>query len=345
MREFEKALKKKIKTEVPRLSKITPGIVIEVYRKGEIKGHLRIGETYQYYDLASLTKIVFTATAWMRWVDKSDFDVHLPAYYFLPWWRHREVTVRGLLTHSAGLSWWKPYYRSLKGPVESRWARLATMLRNGRPQRRSKAVYSDLDLYLLGYLIEELEQKSLLDIWNGIRDEMGLPEVQFHVGNRPPHAMRLYAPTERCGWRDVVMQGQVHDENTFALGGVAPHAGLFSDAHGIGKWALQLRRAVRGEDTSFGRPEVVQEFVRRQLPRRAGDWGYLFMKPSDQASCGKYFSKQSFGHTGFTGTSLWMDPVKDLIVIILSNRVHPTRENKSFLQLRPKLHDWICELL
>lgn len=347
MRDFERALKRRLKSHVPDLGAVTPGLVIEVIKRGEVKAHLRIGQTYQYYDLASLTKIIFSATAWMRWMAKSGFDERLPAYYFLPWWRHRSVTVKSLLTHSAGLTWWKPYYRHLRGPLtpESRWRQLPEFL-TGRPGTTRKAVYSDLDLFMLGFVLEELEQKSLLQIWNEIRADFNLEHTQFNEGNRPHHARALYAPTELCPWRERKMQGEVHDENAWALGGVAPHAGLFSDVGDVTKWALHLRKALRGESSLFGGGDTAKAFTERQISRTVGDWGYLFMKPSQtNPSCGRSFSKKSFGHTGFTGTSLWIDPVRDLIVVILSNRIDPTRLNRRFLHLRPQIHDWICELL
>ncbi len=348
IRSFESALRKKIRSGVPDLKSVTPGMVIDVYKKGEPLVHLRMGRTYHYYDLASLTKILFTATAWMRWVAKSDFNLKLPAYYFLTWWRHKEVQVRSLLTHSAGLSWWRPYYTFLRGThdFESRWPQMIEHLKRGRPHPGTKAVYSDLDLFMLGFLLEEMEQKSLPEIWSDVRHALGLEHTDFNAGNKPRHARRLYAPTEDCPWRGHVMQGEVHDENTWALGGVAPHAGLFAPPHDVSKWALTLRKALRGETHLFGSQKVVEAFTERQLSKARGDWGYLFMKPSAKgSSCGRHFSRQSFGHTGFTGTSIWMDPVRDLIVVILSNRVHPTRQNSAFVQLRPRIHDWICELL
>jgi CubicO group peptidase (beta-lactamase class C family) len=127
---------------------------------------------------------------------------------------------------------------------------------------------------------------------------------------------------------------------------VAPHAGLFATPEAVSDWGLKLRQAVLKDSQRFGDPKMARRFVTRQIPPSRGDWGLGFMKPTKgRASCGRYFSQKSFGHTGFTGTSLWMDPIRDVLVVILSNRVHPTRDNKSFLSLRPKIHDWICELL
>lgn len=347
MRDFERALKKKIRKEVPDLKAIAPSIAIEVHQKGELKAHMMIGKTYRYYDLASLTKILFTATAWIRWVSQSDFDLNLPAFYFLPWWRHRNVTIAELMTHSAGLTWWQPFYKKMTGSLDPdhRWRQMKKYLCAGRPHKGRKAVYSDLDLFLLGFVLEELKQKSLLEIWQEIRSEMGLENMFFQPHNHRLHALVDYAPTEVCVWRKRPVQGEVHDENAWALGGVAPHSGLFSTVHDVSKWALALRKALIGEETPFGSSAVAQAFTARQLKKSKGDWGYLFMKPSEKSSAGRYFCHKAYGHTGFTGTSVWMDPIQDLIVVILSNRTFPTRDNEAFKALRPRLHDWICELL
>src|SRR5689334_1939677 len=98
MRKLESKLYERIKKEIPDLKAYTPGLLIEVIHKGKLQAHINLGDTYRYYDLASLTKIIFSATAWMRWVSRSDFDLDLPAFYFLPWWRHRNISVRNLMT-------------------------------------------------------------------------------------------------------------------------------------------------------------------------------------------------------------------------------------------------------
>lgn len=351
MNSAEKKLFQKIINYQPELVEITPGLQIVAFQRGRRFIDIEVGETYPYYDLASLTKILFSATVWMRWVSLSKMDLQMPIHFFLPWWRNPKTTVFQLMTHTAGLTWWKPFYKELHGRMEPslRWRQLERLLAKTRPKAKANenAIYSDIDLYVLGFLMEALLQKDLYTLWLEVQDGIGLDHTQFHPRNRPVYARRNYAPTERCSWRKKTLQGEVHDENAWALGGVAPHAGLFGSLSDVSSWALQLRRAYLGSDkTYFGRSDVVREFVGRRLPRTRGDWGLCFMKPSKgRASCGRHFSLDSFGHTGFTGTSLWIDPVKDLIVVILSNRVHPTRENRKFVELRPRLHDWICELL
>jgi CubicO group peptidase (beta-lactamase class C family) len=227
-----------------------------------------------------------------------------------------------------------------------RWAQLKKRIARERPSRRRTALYSDLDLWMMGAYLEAVRESSLLAMWDQVHERLDLGEIFFHPFNKPRHSRKRYAPTESCPWRHKVLQGEVHDDNTWALGGVAPHAGLFGSVEAVSDWGLKLRAAVLKDDRLFGDPRMVRKFTSRQIPRSVGDWGLGFMKPSrPKSSCGRYFSLQSFGHTGFTGTSLWIDPVRDLQVVILSNRVHPTRDNTRFQGLRPQLHDWVCQQL
>lgn len=339
----------------------TPGFRLQAYLGGRKRIDLALGETYSYYDWASVTKIVFSATAMMNLVDEKKLRLNDPVMDDLSWFRspapRTHWRIRDLLTHSAGLTWWKPFFQDLdlKLSRDDRWRQLEKLMaREMASHARKKAayngksVYSDLDLLTLGSLMRLKTGQSFDQIWDRLRDRLALPETRFHVGNRPPHPRRLYAPTERCVWRGKIIQGEVHDENTWALGGVAPHSGLFGPIDELSRWGLLLRRSLLQVEggTHLARPETVRRFARRQVPRATGDWGFGIMLPTrGSASCGRYFSTRSVGHLGFTGTSLWFDPRRDLLVTILSNRVHPTRENKIFPQLRPFLHNCVVECL
>ncbi len=346
MNSFERNLKKKF-PGMNELAGITPGVVVDVHQGGRRKGLLHIGETYRYYDLASLTKIIFTASQSMIYFSEFKSELELPLKKVLPWWKHRS-TPEQLLSHTAGLEWWLPMYKKLKGPLDpdARWVQMKKQLAKVKSARRKHAVYSDIDLWMMGAFLEERLELRLEEMWDLLSERFALPDIFFHPGNKPRFKRALYAPTERCTWRKKILHGEVHDENTWALAGVAPHAGLFGDIQSVSRWGLELRKAYLGESDLFGDPTMVRYFTGRRTKRAVGDWGLGFMKPSrPKTSCGKYFSLNSFGHTGFTGTSIWFDPKKDLLVTILSNRVHPTRENKSFLQLRPQIHDWVVESL
>jgi CubicO group peptidase (beta-lactamase class C family) len=153
------------------------------------------------------------------------------------------------------------------------------------------------------------------------------------------------APTELDPWRGRVVHGEVHDENAAALGGVAPHAGLFSTAGDLAIFAQFLLDGGVACDERWLRGDTVARFARRseRVPgsSRALGWD----TPSEQSSAGRYFSAGSFGHTGFTGTSLWIDPERELFAVLLTNRVHPTRENRKIVELRPRFHDAVVRAL
>lgn len=347
MNSFEKKLLRRLKRELPDISEVTPGIVIDVHQKGKRKGLLHYGETYDFYDLASLTKIIFTGSACMHYFSDHKKDLKLPISEHLDWSRSK-ITPAQLMSHTAGLEWWLPMYKSLKGPMkpELRWAQMTRKLKKVKNKARAEAVYSDVDLWMLGAYMEAATELPLLKLWEKTQDRFGVKDLWFHPFNKPKFKRSRFAPTERCPWRHKVLHGEVHDDNTWALAGVAPHAGLFGPIEAVSAWGLELRKARLERSKKFGEPAMVKRFTKRQIPRSIGDFGYLFMKPTKgKASCGKYFDLDSYGHTGFTGTSYWMDPKADLQVVILSNRVHPTRDNKKFLELRPKLHNWVVEAL
>ncbi len=354
MNSFERKLSQRIKSEIDNLSAITPGVVIDVYERGRRRGLVRAGKTYKYYDLASLTKIIFTATASLHYFSDHRRELNRPIREKLEWLKLR-ATPFELLSHTAGLEWWLPMYKRIsKGPMDPvlRWALLERELARVKPMRRSKAVYSDPDIWMMGAFLREANGFELLDLWEETASRVGVRDLFFHPRNKPRYKRSLYAPTERCPWRGRILRGEVHDENCWSLGGVSSHAGLFGTVDGVASWGLQLRKAwlagaTRGIGAGkFGDPALVRHFTGRRIPRKVGDWGLCFMKPSRPiASCGKYFGVDSFGHTGFTGTSFWYDPKRDLMVTILSNRVHPTRKNEKFLSLRRQLHDWVVESL
>lgn len=359
MNAFEKKLSSRIQSEVADLSEITPGVVIDVWERGRRRGLVRVGKTYKYYDLASLTKIIFTATAALHYFSDHRRELKRPVREKLDWFVF-DATPFELLSHTAGLEWWLPIYKRVKGRMDPvlRWAQLERELAKLRLREEVekgdevKAVYSDPDMWMIGAFLREAAGFELLDLWDETASRVGVKEIFFHPGNRPRFKRSLYAPTEKCPWRRKILRAEVHDENCWSLGGVSSHAGLFGTIEGVSQWGLGLRRAWlagasrRSRAGAFADPDLVRYFTARRIPRSVGDWGLGFMKPSRPvASCGRYFSADSFGHTGFTGTSFWYDPKRDLMAVILSNRVHPTRANDKFIGLRRKLHDWIVESL
>ncbi|MBW2066874.1 MAG: serine hydrolase, partial [Deltaproteobacteria bacterium] len=155
-----------------------------------------------------------------------------------------------------------------------------------------------------------------------------------------------FAATEKCPWRKRVIQGEVHDENAYALGGYSGHAGLFSTAEEVYRIAAMLRDHYLGRREDYFSSETVEEFFRRQEMVAGCTWALGWDTPSlEGSSSGRYFSEKSVGHLGYTGTSLWMDLEKDAIVILLTNRVHPARDNEKIREFRPVLHDRVMEVL
>lgn len=349
MTSLEKHLLKKMREYPVDIEDCSPSLQISVFHEGALKAELQVGDEYRYYDLASLTKILFTVSTFMRYTDEKRMSVEDRIKKWVHWWPHRSTEIREVLSHHAGLPWWAPFYEMLdkKDSVVKKREDVRLFFEKLKLGSKKKAVYSDLDFILLGFVMEAVEEHSLLEIFENTLRPLGLESLHFCPGNKRVFKKSLYAPTEKCPWRKKVLQGEVHDDNTWAFGGVSTHAGLFGELKDVAGWGLYLRQALRH---SMGSPLATQKtallFCRRQFPAAVGDWGLGFMmRSSKDSTAGRYFSKRSVGHTGFTGTSLWYDPVKDLLITILSNRVHPTRDNQNFKSLRPALHDWTAEFL
>jgi CubicO group peptidase (beta-lactamase class C family) len=163
---------------------------------------------------------------------------------------------------------------------------------------------------------------------------------------RPPPSLKSrIAPTEQDSWRGRLVHGEVHDENAFGLGGVAPHAGLFSTARSLGAFAQMMLNGGAYGGRRLLNPATIALFTRRANLVEGSSRALGWDTPSQPSSAGALFSPSSYGHTGFTGTSLWIDPERELFAILLTNRVHPTRENPKITELRPAFHDAVIEAM
>jgi beta-N-acetylhexosaminidase len=303
------------------------------------------------YDVASLTKVVATTTSLMMLVQQKKLDLAMPAARLLPeWaagaksdpdptWRSR-VTVQMLMLHDAGLPAHRDFYKDAKGHD----AVLARVMAEPLVREPGKQVeYSDLGFILLGEIVQRVTGQAL-DAFAGqnIFKPLGMAETRFN----PPKTLRpRIAPTEDdTQFRKRLVQGEVHDENAWAMGGVAGHAGLFSTAGDLAAFAqMILNGGIYAHHRLLARA-TIQEFTARVSvtdSARALGWDV----PTENSSSGHYFSPRSFGHTGFTGTSLWIDPERGLFVILLTNRVNPTRANEKIREVRPALHDAVLEAL
>ncbi len=295
------------------------------------------------FDLASLTKVVVTATAAMGAVEAGRLRLDDPVGRWLPEWRgadRDDVTVRDLLAHASGLTAYLPFFRDAhtRGRAEFQRAICALPLEYAP---RTRSVYSDLGFILLAFILEDAAGVRFADQAAAVA-ALAAPG---RLAVTPPAAWRPWiAPTEQDPWRGRLLVGEVHDENAWALGGVAGHAGLFGSAAGVGRFAaLALRTAAA--DTPLARAATFAEFRRRdaRVPGSSRALGWDTMLPT--SSCGTLLSPDAVGHTGFTGTSLWLDPARDLYVVLLSNRVHPSRGNETFRAVRPRLHDAVVRAL
>jgi CubicO group peptidase (beta-lactamase class C family) len=329
-----------------------PAAIIEVGHAGEILWRHAVGRlTFDptsapaaddtIFDLASITKVISTTPLVMQQFERGVLALDDEVSGHVAEWRgedRSEVTLRDLLAHCSGLPAWRPYFKDLgastsPGGVREMYER-AISAEPLEYQPRSKSVYSDLDFMLLGFIVDG--RLRLPDRFALMLSQMGIvEEIQFN----PPALWReRIAPTEQDAWRGRLLVGEVHDENAAALGGIAGHAGLFGTAAAVGSYARHLMQVLDGR-TGIFRRATLEEFVTRRpdMPGSSRALGWDTMLPT--SSCGTLMSERAFGHTGFTGTSLWIDPEKDVYVVLLTNRVHPNRSNDAIQRIRRAVHD------
>jgi CubicO group peptidase (beta-lactamase class C family) len=333
-----------------------PGAVLAVGRHGRlallgpvgwygVRDHRPV-EAGTIYDLASLTKVVALTTACMILVDEGKLALDAPVQRYVPAFvgpMKDRVTIRHLLTHSAGLVADLPLFDSTRTPAAALAAvDTTTLLTPPGTQYR----YSDLSAIVLMQAVERVTGAPF-DSWLSahVFAPLGMPATRF----RPPASWRRWiAPTENdTMFRHRLLLGEVHDESAARLGGVSGNAGLFSNALDLSRFAAMLLNGGAWDTLQLIRAETVAEFTRRQdIPpgsTRALGWD----TPSDSgySSAGRLLSRRSFGHTGYTGTSIWMDPERDLFIILLTNRVNPTRANLAILHVRSEVADRVADAL
>ena len=290
------------------------------------------------FDLASLTKVLSTTALVMRHVERGPIALDDAIGRYLPSWAGRDresVTVRDLLAHCSGLPAHRHFYSQFHGRQAFERAIVETPLEY---EPRSKSVYSDLGFMLLGFLLEEFA--PLPAQFDALRMQMGgIQDLQFH----PPETWKKRtAPTRENAVRGRLLVGEVDDDNTWALGGSAGQAGLFGTAGAVGECARHLLQVLDGRIGAF-RQETLEEFIRRRadVPGSSRALGWDTMLPT--SSCGSRMSPRAFGHTGFTGTSLWIDPDRGVYAVLLTNRVHPTPANEAIREVRRAFHDAVIE--
>jgi CubicO group peptidase (beta-lactamase class C family) len=314
------------------------------------------------FDLASLTKPLATAVAMMVMVKERKIQLDdRVTRFFHNFGVHGKthVTFRHLLAHTSGLPAWRPFWKDIlrierEGRINFTGSRGAKefvyeAIQREKPEAAAGArtVYSDLGFMLLGAVIEEVSGMSLdRYCYDRVYKPLGLRSTSYvdlsllRTRRLEPIA-EMIAPTERCPWRKRVLCGEVHDDNAYAMGGVVGHAGLFSSAHDVDRLATTLRECYEGQNV-FLPATIVREFWRRDDTIGSSTWALGWDTPAAAAStAGSELSRHAVGHVGFTGTSLWIDLDRSLHVILLTNRVHPSRDNDKIREFRPLIHDLV----
>jgi CubicO group peptidase (beta-lactamase class C family) len=290
------------------------------------------------WDLASLTKVIALTSSMMQLVEQHRVDLDAPVQRYLPEWtgpNKEKVTVRHLLTHSSGLPAWRPLYKEATDAASAMALAYATPL-DTLPGVRM--VYSDLGGILMGEIVRTVSGERIDRYFaRHIAGPLKLHDSVF----RPAASLTpRIAPTEFDPWRQRHLRGEVHDENAAMLGGVSGHAGLFSSARDLARVAQLYLNHGALDGVRIWQPETIAEFTTVQdstFSNRALGWE----TPTGTNSAGHLMTRPAFGHTGFTGTSIWIDPAHDLFIVLLTNRVNPTRANTKITAVRQALADSI----
>lgn len=297
--------------------------------------------TEAIFDLASVSKVIGTTTAAMLLYDDGKLDLDERVTSYLPEFGNNGkefITVRNLLLHNAGLPAWVPFYKQYSTADE-----VINAIMNIKPEYSvgSKFLYSDLSMITLQKIIEKISGLRL-DNFLKVRvfDKLGMTKTMY---NPPPELWYFCAPTEKdTYWRMNTMKGKVHDETAYMLNGIAGHAGLFSTAEDLSVFLQMMLQKGKYKDMQIIKESTVDSWTTIQGEQSTRGLGWD-TKSETGSSAGKLFSSNSFGHTGFTGTSVWVDKDKKLFAVLLTNRVNPTRANTKIIQFRPKVHDEIVK--
>jgi serine-type D-Ala-D-Ala carboxypeptidase len=370
-REVEQAFKDAVERHV------FPGATVAVRRAAEVMFQGAFGsrtlvpeprevKLETVFDLASLTKVLATMIAVMMLAREGKLRLDDRVTRFFPSFGVHgkdRITFRHLLAHCSGLAAWRPFYK-LIADIE-RAGKVNFMASPGAKQRifeeihrdkldappATKAIYSDLNFIILGEAIEQASGVSLQRFCHErIFRELGLRatgfiDISLARTRKLEPVVDMFAATENCPSRKRMLIGEVDDDNAFAMGGVAGHAGLFAPVLEVDRIAAELIACYKGRGKLV--PEkIIREFWTRDTAVADSTWALGWDTPSPhQSSSGHRFPPNAVGHLGFTGTSLWIDPEREIAVSILTNRVHPSRDNQAIREFRPAIHDLIMEAI
>lgn len=343
--------------------RVFPGSSIAVTHRGRVVGLRALGR-FNYdsdsplvtadtlFDLASVSKVVATTTAAMILYERGLLDLDARVVGIVPEFgkagvagagaedgdaRRRAVTLRMLLAHSSGLPAYEKLFLKVRTREQLLQAAFTTPL---AAEPGARAEYSDIGFMVLGEALERIAGETLDRFCQ--REIFG-PLGMGHTTYKPPPEARAKIPPTQDDrtFRKRVIQGEVQDENASVLGGVAAQAGVFSTAEDLARFA----HAMLGGGHPILRPETVALFTRRETAPAGTSRALGWDTPSGHSQSGRYFSAQAYGHLGYTGTSLWIDPVRELSVVLLTNRTWPDCSNWAIKQVRPKFHDAVVEAL
>jgi CubicO group peptidase (beta-lactamase class C family) len=293
------------------------------------------------WDLASLTKVLGTTTALAQLIENGKVDLNAPVQRYVPDWTgagKESVTVRHLLTHTSGLPAFRPYDQQTHDPDSLAMLIFATPLER---TPGDSMIYSDIGAFMMGRVIERVSGQRL-DKY--LRTHVFTPLRMTETMFNPPRTLwKRVAPTEFDSLRGGLVRGKVHDERAYYMGGVAAHAGLFSTAADVSRFATMLLRGGAIDGKRVLRSETIRQFTAYADSGRSNR--ALGWEKPPAAWAGQLMSSRAFGHTGFTGTSIAVDPELDLYVILLSNRVNPTRNNPRITGVRRSLADAVVSIV
>jgi serine-type D-Ala-D-Ala carboxypeptidase len=334
-------------------ARVFPGCALAVTSQGRLVAHKALGSfTYDppsplvtsgaIFDLASVTKVVATTAMAMVLYERGILDLEAPVSAIVPEFasdepRRREVTFRMLLTHSSGLPAYEKLFLRARTPEELLAAALCMQL-TARPGTRAE--YSDIGFIILGLALEKLSDETL-DVF--CQREIFGPLAMAHTTFNPAASVRATIPptADDRTFRHRVIQGEVQDENASVVGGVAGHAGLFATAEDVARFA----HAMLNGGHPILRSDTVALFTRRERAPTGTTRALGWDTPATPSQSGKHFGPRSYGHLGYTGTSLWIDPDRSLSITLLTNRTWPDCQNQSIKRVRPAVHDAVIEAL
>ncbi|MCP4356265.1 MAG: beta-lactamase family protein [Proteobacteria bacterium] len=337
-------------------AKVFPGGILHVIKSGRtlfkecfgVRDYVSMDQVSldTVYDLASLTKPCATTLALMKLIDEKKIELDKPISEYIEGLEDKKgkVLISQLLDHTSGLPAHREYFNDLlKIDLVKRKEKLRDLLVDEKLIAKSGTtlLYSDLGFMLLELIVEKISGASLEHITSQIFKSLNIDSL-FYTGMKPDINRYKFAKTEDCSYRGL-LEGLVHDDNCYAVGGICGHAGLFGTIDGLSELLKVISYSYKYAENSFVKNDLIKTFLTKQG---------VFEKPlgfdspdGENSGSGRLFSKNSVGHLGFTGTSFWIDLERDIIVILLTNRVHPTRENIKIRKFRPLIHDTIMSVI